>query len=1510
MSRAGRIVRNAAIGLGGVLVAAAIVGLVVVRTDWFRNYVRAQIVSAAEESTGGKVTIGSLELDVAHLRAMATKLIIHGTEPAGSRPFVQVGRVEVDIQLFASLRHVFDIAYLGVDWPEVNVIVLADGRTNIPSPKTPSASKESPLATVVDLAVGHFDLRNGHATFDSRREPLNIQANNVHAQLYYNVVKKGYQGQLELEPVYFVRGRNTPVTIKVTLPVQLEKDRIEFHHASVSTPVSALVIDGSVEDLNKPRVVAHVSGHLATIDIENFVNMPLAVNAKNIPSEVQLDLNAAGSGDRIDVGSLRVSLGRSNIQGSGPLKDATGKSGLQFRAQLSLGELGRLLKFAQPPEAMLSADGSVRLDAANGVDLQSDLGQVDIQALTRSAGVKLPYDGRISGSVSAQFDTHFDTHNVVARAHLSIVPSGRGIPMSGRIDADYNGAADDIAIQNSYIALPHSRLTLSGSLEKRMNVLLVTHDLGDFVQDAPVMLNSEARFEGAVTGSLRSPRIEGRVVTNRFTAEGRIFSGLSADVVASGNNAGVRNGLLTRGPMKASFAANVGLRNWSAPPYAPIQASASIADADMADALALAGEPVIGYSGPLNATAQVGGTLGNPQGNMNLEVGKGTLDGQPFDRIQAQISMTDRLVTVPGAYVVSGASRVDLTCEFRHPRDSFTTGTVHAHLQSNQVNLAQRANLAGTLQVNADVNGELGSGELRLTAVNGDASGHGLRFEGLNYGDLSLSARTSGNTVTYRGTSNFAASNIQFSGSTQLAREYPTTADATIGNLAIDRMLEAARRTDIPARGILSGTAHVNGTIANPQGNAEFDVSKAVFYDQALDRVHGRVTYLAQSIDVPELQVAAGTSRLELTAHYDHPVGDLQQGSARFNIGSSHIDIARFRPGFGGTVDFSASGAASVREKVPRILFSNLNANLSATGLSAQGYNYGDVKLTATTGRGSNRLSLALDSNLTGGSVHGRGTADLAGDYPVNAQMTFANMSVVRDGVNVRTDGEMTIGGPAMTPDRMSGSVRLNKLSFTSEATPVTIANEGPVSIAFDHGLVRIQNAHLTGPQTDIRVTGTASIEDQALNVSVNANADVGLAQKFNKNIYSSGKVVVATAVRGTLSAPSINGEMTLQDATFNYAQLPVGFSKANGTIAFNGNSARIQSLTAEAGGGKISVTGFAGFSPVVRVGIKANASNVRVRVQEGVSVRANANVELTGTMDNSILSGTATVEQVSYAPQSDIGSILTRAAPPVQAASAPLPLLENMRLDLRVRTSSGMAVQASLAENLQVDANLRIRGTAAQPGVLGRITVDEGQLVFFGSEYTVNTGTISFYNPVRIEPILDVSLETQARGVTVTLRVTGPVDNMKLSYTSDPPLQFQEIVALLAAGSTPTSDPTILANQPAQPAQGFQQMGESAILGRALADPVSSRLQRVFGLTQFKIDPAFTTGTSIPTASLTLQQRITSNLTFTYVSAVNAPNSTIIRIEWAFNRTYSAVATRDQNGIFSINLFYKRQFQ
>ena len=104
--------------------------------------------------------------------------------------------------------------------------------------------------------------------------------------------------------------------------------------------------------------------------------------------------------------------------------------------------------------------------------------------------------------------------------------------------------------------------------------------------------------------------------------------------------------------------------------------------------------------------------------------------------------------------------------------------------------------------------------------------------------------------------------------------------------------------------------------------------------------------------------------------------------------------------------------------------------------------------------------------------------------------------------------------------------------------------------------------------------------------------------------------------------------------------------------------------------------------------------------------------------------------------------------------------------------------------------------------------------------------------------------------------------------------------------------------------------MGESFLVGKALADPVSNRLQRVFGVSQLKVDPTFVSGSALPQARLTLQQRISSNITFTYVTALDQSNSQIIRIEWALNQQWSAIGTRDENGIVSVRFAYKKQFR
>ena len=1593
MTRRARILRNTALGIAALAVAAAVSVFIVVKTSWFGDYVQRTIVSSIEDSTGGRVEIGSFAFDESHLRATIRNLVIHGTEPSTAPPLVSIARIEVDLRLLTTLRRAWDISFIGIDQPRVNVSLQADGRTNIPTPRHKDTSNDSALETVIDLAVDRLDVSNGLATLFSAKQPMSVRGSNVRIRLDYGILRQAYDGTFTIQPLYVLNGRNNPVNFTVTLPVTITRDRIDLHNATVTTPLSQITADASIGNMQNPRVAAHVYGHIAGSDLVSAGNIRLA---GKVP-DLSLETTATADAQTIQVTALHATFGQSGIEASGPLKQPSGNGALQLRAELGLRELGRLAGLSARPEGTLEINAAASLDQANrysargnviarnlaftqGANRFSGIGaassfeadpqtvdlhglRVDafggefagnaaiddleryrfngsirglgIQTVLRTLHEKLPYDGRVSGTLAAEGDTKTSgTRGVSASAHLTIAPGRRGIPVSGRLNADYKGASDNVVVADSNLALPHTRLNLNGSLKQRLQVALTSHDIHDLVPGAPVSLSprGETDFTGAISGSLSDPRVDGHFAMRGFAVEGRQFDTLSADVSASGASTALTNAVLTRGPMQAHADVRIALQRWSPLPHSPIDVNAGISHGDLADFIALAGQTAAGYSGALSGSIRITGTYGNPIGSGTLQAVNGALDGEPFNRIQVQAQMTDQLAAIPAAYFEGPAGRVDLSAEFRHPRESFSTGQIHAQVRSGALTIT-RAELSGRVAVDMDVTGTLESTQpaFLLSSVNGSLSAKGLDVRGVSLGDLTAAATTTGQRASYNITSDFAGSSIHANGSTTLTHDYPTSADLRVSTLPVERVLAAAARSDIAARGLLSGTAHIQGTIHSPEGNADVDLRNASLYGERIDQAHLRANYLARSIDIPQLEIVAGPSRIEATARFDHPADDFRRGKARFTLASSRLDLARsatvqrFRPGIAGRVDIAADGEGTISDTNPEVLLTALNANISANGVAAEGKALGDLKVTAKTEPGQ-RLTFELDSDLAGSTIRGNGSAVLNPQYPVDMHLSVHNVLWSRVAgllgqkvagppmFEASADGDVGIKGPLMDSKQLNGSLTLDRLNVTTSPRsraekPVAITNQGPVHVALDRGVVHIESAHLTGPNTEVEATGSASLTGANLSLKVHANADLSLAQNFDRDLYSGGKVALDATIRGDLPKPLINGQLTLQNATFSTVSIPLGVSNANGAIIFNGNSATIRTLTAESGGGKLTVTGFASLSDTLRFTLQTSASNVRLRLQPGLSATADANIRLTGTAGNSQVTGRATVNQISYAAQSDIGSMLTRSPPPVLAQNSSS-ILSNMKLDLHVRSVPAMTVQSSLSEDLQADIDLRVRGSAEDPGVLGRIDVSSGKLVFFGNNYTVDTGTIAFYNPVRIEPVLDVSLVTQARSVNVTVRVTGPADNLKLSYTSDPPLQFQEIISLLAAGTTPTSDPTLLANQPAQPQQGFQQMGESVLLGQAVANPVGNQLQRVFGVTQLKIDPSFTTGTAVPTAGLALQQRITKNLTFTYVSAIDTPNSTIIRMEWAFTPTWSAVATRDQFGLFSLNFFYKRGFR
>ncbi len=1175
------------------------------------------------------------------------------------------------------------------------------------------------------------------------------------------------------------------------------------------------------------------------------------------------------------------------------------------------------------------------------------------------AGNRVGYGGILSGNIEGKGDLKAKgTTGYSATVRLAIVPGHQGIPVSGRIAADYSGSSGTMSLNRSYIAFPHSRLDLAGSLNKRIAVNLLSHNLNDFLPavalsspgkpmtELPVTLqNGTASLQAQITGNLSAPHIASRVALDRFAVEHRSFDHFSLQLAASPSGATIDNGVLTRKTLRTDFDAALGLRKWSPVPRSSLTANVTLRNGQVADLMSLAGSSVPA-TGALTADIHIKGTYGNPLGYLALQVLNGSVDNQPFDHLVTRADLTDRLITLSSLELAEGAARIDVNGTFAHPSGSFSVGHAQFHVATSNLQLAnlkmlqqENAGVAGLVELTADAAADLrqlnNQSKIDVDNVSADLSASGLRVQDQDAGKLTATARTVNGNVNYQVASDFAGSTIDVNGHTALSGEYATVADASIKNLSVEKLLRIAGEAAVPARGTFSAGAHVSGTIDAPTANLNFALRDADIYGEQLNRLQGAVHYTNTAVNIPSLELTAPAGHLSLSGAFNHPVNNFHAGNIALHIDNTDIQLSKIehiqqlRPGTTGVLHLATDLAANMRQVngKPEFLFSKLNADLAAKSLRTNDRDLGGMQFTANTS-GQN-LRFKLDSDIAQSQIHGSGTAQLTGNYPISAKLSFANIRYeniapfisadpsIQPSFDALVEGNASANGPLLNADDLTAQLRLNRLEAQTSrlnsptggapGRAVAFHNDGPIIVRLNHSVVQLAQLHMEGRSTTLNAAGSINFKDQKapLHIDVGANADLGVLQDIDRDFYSSGKIAFSTSIRGSFADPLVNGRLELKNANVNYADVPNGLSNGNGVILLNGTSATIQKLTGESGGGKIAVTGFAGLTGrAVTYTLRATANKVRVRYS-GISIVSNAAIALIGNTQHSLASGRITIQRIAYASTSDIGSILSSASVPAPAPTTPSGIIAGMKLDIQIATAPELRVVSEYTQRLQVEASLTVRGTAADPGIIGRVSVTDGQLVFFGNQYTVNQGTINFYNPNAIQPVLNVSLETNAQGVNVNLGVTGPINNLKLSYRSDPPLTFEQIVSLLATNTTP-NDPSIAAHQPAAVQQSVAQMGESAVLGQAVANPLASRVKRVFGLSQFKVDPAFTGNGGIPTARVTLQEQIASNITFTYITDVSQPNAQIVRVEWALTPKVSAVGLRDYNGVVSLEFFYK----
>jgi translocation and assembly module TamB len=348
-----------------------------------------------------------------------------------------------------------------------------------------------------------------------------------------------------------------------------------------------------------------------------------------------------------------------------------------------------------------------------------------------------------------------------------------------------------------------------------------------------------------------------------------------------------------------------------------------------------------------------------------------------------------------------------------------------------------------------------------------------------------------------------------------------------------------------------------------------------------------------------------------------------------------------------------------------------------------------------------------------------------------------------------------------------------------------------------------------------------------------------------------------------------------------------------NGRMVFSQDRLLIQQVTAQTGGGTVNLGGFVGVRSGLYFDITAVGRDIRIR-QQGISASADSDLRLSGTLAASTLSGDVVLNRFTVGTNFDFANLLLRSKQGTAAAD-PQSIANHVRLNIRITSAPQLAVETSLAR-LSGDVDLNVRGTALNPVILGRVNVAEGDVQFQGTKYHIDRADITFTNPARIEPVLNVEASTTVRSYDITLGFHGPMDHLQTNYRSEPPLPTADIISLLAFQRTTEE----AANSQQQTT--FTESAQNAVLGEALNAAVSSRIQKLFGISKVKIDPQGG-GLENNKPSITVEQQVHQNLTVTFVTYPTQSNQQLIQVEYNINKNVSIVGVRDQYGVLGIDV-------
>jgi autotransporter translocation and assembly factor TamB len=301
------------------------------------------------------------------------------------------------------------------------------------------------------------------------------------------------------------------------------------------------------------------------------------------------------------------------------------------------------------------------------------------------------------------------------------------------------------------------------------------------------------------------------------------------------------------------------------------------------------------------------------------------------------------------------------------------------------------------------------------------------------------------------------------------------------------------------------------------------------------------------------------------------------------------------------------------------------------------------------------------------------------------------------------------------------------------------------------------------------------------------------IRQFFPIIIQLDGDLALDAKVNGTIARPVLSGsgDITINMARFNNPSFPA-VSGLRSRLTFDRDVLNFERFNGDLAGGPFTISGRVTFPKLTEPNLdfQLKAQSVLVARNDSLTARADADIKVTGPLATATVTGNVALTNSQFLKNIDLIPIGLPGRPAPQPPSArptfsiPQPPLRDWKFDVAVKTKDPFLIRGNLA-NGGATSDLRLTGTGLTPLLEGVVRLENVEATLPFSRLEIAYGFLYFDPSDSFNPKIDLHGTSLIRDYTIHVYVYGTSLAPEAIFTSEPPLPQEEIISLLATGTT-----------------------------------------------------------------------------------------------------------------------------